>query len=77
MWVRSLRREEEGWEEKEDGKIEEGKAIHSSILAGRIPWTEKPGGLPAIGSQRLHTTEATWCARTYCKLPSSDLNGLD
>ena len=59
MWVQSLRWEEEGWGEEEDGKMEEGKAIHSSILAGRIPWTEKPSGLPAIGSQRLHTTEAT------------------
>ena len=25
--------------------LEEGTAIHSSILAGRIPWTEKLGGL--------------------------------
>ena len=28
-----------------------GMATHSSILAGRIPWTEKPGGLQSIGSQ--------------------------
>ena len=27
-------------------------AIHSSILAWRIPWTEEPGGLQSIGSQR-------------------------
>ena len=27
----------------------EGMATHSSILAWRIPWTEKPGGLPFIG----------------------------
>ena len=26
---------------------------HSSILAWRIPWTEKPGGLPSMGSQRV------------------------
>ena len=26
-------------------------ATHSSILAWRIPWTEKPGGLPTMGSQ--------------------------
>ena len=26
-------------------------AIHSSILAWRIPWTEKPGGLQTVGSQ--------------------------
>ena len=31
---------------------EEGMATHSSILAWRIPWTEKPGRLQAMGSQR-------------------------
>ena len=30
-----------------------GMATHSSILAWRIPWTEKPGGLQFIGSQRV------------------------
>ena len=30
----------------------EGKAAHSSTLAWRIPWTEEPGGLQSIGSQR-------------------------
>ena len=28
-------------------------ATHSSILAGRIPWTEERGGLQYIGSQRV------------------------
>ena len=28
-------------------------ATHSSILACRIPWTEEPGGLQSIGSQRV------------------------
>ena len=31
----------------------EGKANHSSILAWRIPWTEKPGRLQSMGSQRV------------------------
>ena len=37
------------------GKIplEEGMATHSSILAWRIPWTEEPGRLQFIGSQRV------------------------
>ena len=35
------------------GKTEEGMAVHSSILAWSIPWTEKAGGLPSIGSQRV------------------------
>ena len=33
--------------------LEEGMATHSSILAWRILWTEKPGGLQSIGSQRV------------------------
>ena len=32
--------------------LEEEMAIHSSILAWRIPWTEEPGGLQSLGSQR-------------------------
>ena len=28
-------------------------AAHPSILAWRIPWTEEPGGLQSIGSQRV------------------------
>ena len=41
-WVLSL-----GWEVP----LEEGMAIHSSILAWRIPWTETPDGLQSMGSQ--------------------------
>ena len=33
--------------------LEEGIATHSNILAWRIPWTEEPGGLPSMGSQRV------------------------
>ena len=33
--------------------LEKGMAPHSSILAGRIPWTEEPGGLQSMGSQRV------------------------
>ena len=33
--------------------LEEGMAIYSSILAWRIPWTEEPGGLQSMGSQRV------------------------
>ena len=39
-WVRSL-----DWEDP----LEKGMATHSSILAWRIPWTEKPGGLQSMG----------------------------
>ena len=33
--------------------LEEGMATHSTNLAWRIPWTEEPGGLWSIGSQRV------------------------
>ena len=33
--------------------LEEGMAAHATILAWRIPWTEEPGGLQSIGSQRV------------------------
>ena len=33
--------------------LEEGMAIHSSILAWKIPWTEEPGGLQSIGSPEV------------------------
>ena len=47
--VRSL-----GWEDP----LEEERATHSSILAWRIPWTEEPDGLQAMGLQRVGHTES-------------------
>ena len=38
-----------GWEYP----LEEGMATHSSILAWKILWTEEPGGLQSLGSQRV------------------------
>ena len=38
-----------GWE----NPLEKGMAIHSSILAWRIEWTEEPGGLQSMGLQRI------------------------
>ena len=37
-----------GWEDS----LEKETATHSSILAWRIPWTQKPGGPQSMGSQR-------------------------
>ena len=37
-----------GWEEP----LEKEMAIHSNILAWEIPWTEEPGGLQSMGSQK-------------------------
>ena len=44
MWVQSVGRED---------PLEDDTAIHSSILAWRIPWTEESGGLHSMGSQRV------------------------
>ena len=44
MWVQSLVQED---------PLEKVIAAHSSILAWRILWTEEPGGLQFIGSQRV------------------------
>ena len=43
-WVRFL-----GWEDP----LEKGMATYSNILAWTIPWTEEPGGLWCMGSQRV------------------------
>ena len=43
-WVQSLGRED---------LLEKEMATHSSIFAWKIPWTEKPGGLQSMGSQRV------------------------
>ena len=49
-------------------------AIHSSILAWRIPWTEEPGGLQSRGSQKSRTwlsdctTAKTACGNAHCFL---------
>ena len=32
--------------------LEKGTVTHASVLAWRIPWTEEPGGLQSMGSQR-------------------------
>ena len=48
-WVRSLGQED---------PLEEGTAIHSNVLAWKIPWTLEPGGLQPIRLQR-ETTEVT------------------
>ena len=47
-WVQSLGQEH---------ALEKKMATHSNILAWRIPWTEEPGGLQSMGSQRVGPTE--------------------
>ena len=45
------------WSLGGEDPLEKEMATHSSILAWRIPWTEEPGGLQFMGSQRSDTTE--------------------
>ena len=53
--VKNLPAMQETWVQPLDRKdpLEKGMAKHSSILAWRIPWTEKPGELQSMGSQRV------------------------
>ena len=50
-WIPSLGRED---------PLEEGMAIHSSILAWRIPWTAEPGRLQFMGSRRVRHNWSDW-----------------
>ena len=49
-WVRSLDLED---------TLEKEMATHSSMLAWETPWTEEPGGLSSMGSQRVELNLAT------------------
>ena len=60
-WVRSLGQED---------SLEKAMATHSSTLAWKIPWTEKPGRLQSMGSQSRtwlsdFTHFTTWEALTF------------
>ena len=44
-------------------------APHSSILAWRIPWTEEPGGLQCMGSQRVGLKPLSKHACMYLLIP--------
>ena len=59
-WVWSL-----GWEDP----LEKEMATHSSILAWKIPWTEAPGRLQSMGSQRVGHDWATSLSSVKTVLP--------
>ena len=50
IWVQSLGQED---------PLEKEMATHSSLVAWRIPWTEEPGRLQSMGSQRVRHDRAT------------------
>ena len=60
-WVQSLGRED---------PLEKRMAMHSSILAWRIPWTEEPGRLHSIGFQRVGHNWVTNTHRGYLSVLS-------
>ena len=75
MRVQSLNRED---------PLEKKIAIHSSILAWKIPWTEEPGSLHSMGSQRVGLDLATEHACTWvhaakslqsCPTPCDPIDG--
>ena len=59
-WVLSLGQED---------PPEKGMATHSSILAWRIPWTEEPGGLQSMESQRIRHNFVTLTFTSLLHLP--------
>ena len=59
-WVRSLGRED---------PLEKEMAIYSSTIAWKIPWTEEPGRLQSMGSQRVGHDWAT--SLNLCEMPQS------
>ena len=58
MWIQSLGQED---------PLEKEMATNSSILAWRIPWTEKPGRLKPMGSQRIGHNQVTNTHNTLYK----------
>ena len=61
-WVLSLGQED---------PLEKGMATYSNILAWRIPWTEEPGGLQTMGSERVRHD---WAINTANQLQKEIIN---
>ena len=65
------------WFLDQEDPLEKEMATYSSILAGKIPWTEKPGGLQSMGLQRVghdwatkHTQYNPWLL-VYAEYPNN------
>ena len=60
------------WSLDQEDPLEEEMATHSNILAWRIPWTEEPGRLQPMGSQRVRQD---WVTNTHKDLHGRVLKG--
>ena len=56
IWVRFLGQED---------PLTDGMAIHSSIVARKIPWTEEPGKPQSVGLQRVRPDQSNWICNTH------------
>ena len=57
------------WSLGQENPLEKGMATHSTILAWRIPWTEEPGRLQFIGSQKVrHNWSDLVCAHAHTQI---------
>ena len=69
--MQEVRVQSQEWEDP----LEEEMAAHSRVLAWAIPWTEEPGELQSMGSQRVRVFAYPWpgpgkveCPQTYPEL---------
>ena len=62
QWINNLAAMQETWIESlgREDPLEQGMATHSSILAWRIPWTEEPGRLQSMESDRVGHDWSDW-----------------
>ena len=68
--MQKIRVQSLGW----DDPLEKEMATHSSILAWKIPWTEEPGRLQSMRSQKSQTD---WATTTHRDHELAELNGQD
>ena len=55
------------WSLSQEDSLEEGMATHSNILIGKIPWTEEPGRLKSMVSQRVGSDWAHIDLLSHCE----------
>ena len=61
----------------QEDPLEEGMATRSSVLAWRIPWTEEPGGLQSMGSQRVRHNLATQMVKSLPAMRETWVRSLE